>query len=172
MIPSEEDLVDALTKAVRASVAELFLDNPGQTFYYITLTTPGEAFGPALSAWSQEALAERSSPDDVRYSYPDSPFSIVGEEYLAPVRRLFAARPEVFDLVGDASDAEFDLRLRVMETALRTLDSEGLFGAGEARSNVLVLAEVVPGDAGNAARARRLNPPGPALEAWLAYWGG
>ncbi|SDP08754.1 DUF4303 domain-containing protein [Lentzea jiangxiensis] len=54
-----------------------------------------------------------------------------------------------------------------METALRRLDGEGLFGVGEARAGVLVLVEVVPGGEENAPAARRLNPPGPALDAWL-----
>ncbi|MFJ8912648.1 DUF4303 domain-containing protein [Amycolatopsis sp. NPDC102389] len=170
MIPAEADLADALTTAARAAVTDLFRDNPGHTFYYVTLTTPSEAFGPALSAWSRETLAQRADADAVRYSYADSPFSIVGEEYLKPVRELFAARPEVFDLDDEASDAEFDLRLRAMETALRRLSDEGLFGVGEARADVLVLVEVVPDDEDNVARARRLNPPGPALDAWLACW--
>ncbi|WP_236808845.1 DUF4303 domain-containing protein [Amycolatopsis albispora] len=169
MIPTEADLADALTTAVRAAVTDLFRDNPGHTFYYVTLTTPGEAFGPALSAWSHEALAQRPDAGEVRYSYADSPFSIWGEEHLKPVRDLFAARPEVFDIADeDASEAEFELRLRAMETALRRLSDEGLFGVGDARAGVLVLVEVVPGDEENAARARRLNPPGPALDAWLA----
>lgn len=172
VIPTEAELADALTRATRAAVADLFRENPGHTFYYVTLTTPGEAFGPALSAWSHEALAQRADAADVRYSYADSPFSIVGEKHLKPVREMFAARPEVFDIADDdASDAEFDLRLRAIETALRRLADEGLFGAGDARENVLVLAEVVPDDEENVARARRLNPPGPALDAWLAYWG-
>ncbi|MET9229011.1 DUF4303 domain-containing protein [Lentzea sp. NPDC003310] len=168
MIPSEADLADALTAAVRAAVTDLFASNPGHTFYFVTLTTPGEAFGPALSAWSHEALAGRTDADDVRYSYADSPFSIVGEEHLAPVRALFAARPQVFDLEDDEAEAEYDLRLRAMETALRRLSDEGLFGVGEARARVLVLVEVVPGDEENVPCARRLNPPGPALDAWLA----
>ncbi|MFC3451629.1 DUF4303 domain-containing protein [Amycolatopsis speibonae] len=171
MIPTEADLADALTTAARAAVTNLFRDNPGHTFYYVTLTTPGEAFGPALSAWSHEALAQRTDADEVRYSYADSPFSILGEQHLKPARALFAARPEVFDIADDdASDAEFDLRLRAMETALRRLSDEGLFGVGEARTGALALVEVVPDDEENIARARRLNPPGPALDAWLAYW--
>ncbi|MFD5095987.1 DUF4303 domain-containing protein [Amycolatopsis thailandensis] len=169
MIPTEADLADALTTAARAAVTDLFRDNPGHTFCYVTLTTPGEAFGPALSAWSHEALAQRTDADEVRYSYADSPFSILGEQHLKPVRDLFATRPEVFDLVDDdEADAEFDLRLRAMETALRRLADEGLFGVGEARAGVLILVEVVPDDEENIARARRLNPPGPALEAWLS----
>lgn len=171
MTPTEADLADALTAATRAAVTNLFRDNPGHAFYYVTLTTPGEAFGPALSAWSHEALAQRADADEVRYSYADSPFSILGEEHLKPVRDLFAARPAVFDLDDEASDAEFDLRLRAMETALRRLSDEGLFGAGEARAEILILAEVVPEDEDNVARARRLNPPGSALDAWLTYWG-
>ncbi|MER6667735.1 DUF4303 domain-containing protein [Amycolatopsis japonica] len=95
----------------------------------------------------------------------------MGEEHLKPVRDLFAARPDVFELDDEASEAEFDLRLRAMETALQRLADEGLFGVGEARAETLILAEVVPEDEDNVARARRLNPPGPALDAWLAYWG-
>ncbi|MFD6065809.1 MULTISPECIES: DUF4303 domain-containing protein [Amycolatopsis] len=171
VVPSEAELADALTTATRAAVTDLFRDNPSHTFYYVTLTTPGEAFGPALSAWSHEALAQRADAAEIRYSYADSPFSIVCEEHLKPVRDLFAGRPEVFDIADDdASEAEFELRLRVMETALRRLADEGLFGVGEARANVLVLAEVVPDDEENVARARRLNPPGAALDAWLTYW--
>ncbi|MFK0245975.1 DUF4303 domain-containing protein [Amycolatopsis azurea] len=104
----------------------MWFDDPGHTFYYVTLTTPGEAFGPALSAWSHEALALRTDADEVRYSYADSPFSILGEQHLKPVRDLFAARPEVFDIADD--------------------------------------------DASEVDRARRLNPPGPALDAWLDHW--
>ncbi|GAA4216737.1 DUF4303 domain-containing protein [Actinocatenispora rupis] len=173
MIPTEADLAAALADATRAALTELYRDNPGHRFYYVTLTTPGEAYGPALSAWSYEALAGRPDADAVRFSYADSPFSIVGEHHLAPVRELFAARPEVFDLADDAeSGAEYELRLRAIEAALRQLDAEGLFGTGTDRAEVLVLAEVVPGDEENADRARRLNPPGPALDAWLAWTEG
>nr|WP_191252078.1 hypothetical protein [Amycolatopsis oliviviridis] len=35
---------------------------------------------------------------------------------------------------------------------------------------MVVLVEVVPDDEKNADRARRLNPPGPALDVWLAGW--
>lgn len=168
MIPTEAVLVDALTAAVRAAISDLYRDHPGHTFYFFTLTTPGEAFGPALSAWSHEALACRPDAEAVRYSYADSPFSIIGEEYLAPVRELFAARPQVYDIVDDVvAEAEYELRLRAMETALRVLDAEGLFGSGDARANVLVLVEVVPPDDEDVERARRLNPPGPALNDWL-----
>lgn len=170
-MPSEADLADALTDAVRAAVADLRRDSPGHTFYFFTLTTPGEAFGPALSAWSHEALASRPDADTVRYSYADSPFSIVGEEHLAPVRELFDRRPQIYDIDDeDASEAEFALRLRAMETALRRLDGEGVFGVEEARSEVLILVEVVPGDEENVDCARRLNRPGPALDAWLSVF--
>ncbi|MEU3766347.1 DUF4303 domain-containing protein [Amycolatopsis keratiniphila] len=95
----------------------------------------------------------------------------MGENHLKPVRDLFAARPAVYGLDDEASEAEFDLRLRAMETALHRLADEGLFGVGVARGEILILAEVVPEDEDNVARARRLNPSGPALDAWLAYWG-
>ncbi|HEY3505420.1 MAG TPA: DUF4303 domain-containing protein [Actinocatenispora sp.] len=164
---SETDLADALADATRAAVTDLYRDNPGHTFYYVALATPGEAFGPALSAWSREALVGPPDADDVRYPYADSPFSIVGEDHLTPVRDLFAARAQIHGIPDD--DAEYALRMRAIETALHRLDAEGLYGSGEARTHVLVLADVVPGDPENPDRARRLNPPGPALDAWLAW---
>ncbi|MFC7329925.1 DUF4303 domain-containing protein [Marinactinospora rubrisoli] len=171
-VPTEADLAHAVYRAARAAVADLFREYPGHTFYYCVLVTPGEAYGPALSAWSTEALAEAAhrtgaDPDALRWSYADSPFCCYGERYLAPVRELFDARPQVFELPEEDGDSEYELRLRAMETAVARLDRDGLFGSGAQRAAVLVNVEVVPGDSGNTARATRLNPPA-ALSRWLA----
>lgn len=40
------------------------------------------------------------------------------------VSDLFQARPQVFDLPVGEDEAEYDLRLRVMESALAQVDSE------------------------------------------------
>ncbi|MET9278938.1 DUF4303 domain-containing protein [Streptomyces anthocyanicus] len=95
-------------------------------------------YGPALSAWSAEALAAESerqgcAPLDLKWSYADSPFCCYGEAHLEPVRPLFEARGDLFDLPDDAADAEFELRPRAMETAVARLDAEGVFGTGADR---------------------------------------
>ncbi|MER6324598.1 MULTISPECIES: DUF4303 domain-containing protein [Streptomyces] len=171
MPPTESELADAVHRATRAALLGLFRDHPGHRFYYVTLVTSGEAYGPALSAWSHEALAAESeqqgcAPLDLKWSYADSPFCCYGEEHLAPVRPLFEARGDLFDLPDDEADAEFELRLRAMETAVARLDAEGLFGRGDDRDAVVVTVEV-PSEPGNEERAQRLNPPA-ALADWQA----
>ncbi|MFB6555283.1 DUF4303 domain-containing protein [Streptomyces sp. NPDC056405] len=171
MPPTETDLADAVHRAARAALLDLFREHPDHRFYYCTLVTPGEAYGPALSAWSVQALAEESArqgcaPLDIKWSYADSPFCCYGERHLEPVRPLFEARGELFDLPDEEWEAEFDLRLRAMETAMARLDAEGLFGTGTDRHSVVVTVEV-PSETGNDERALRLNPP-EALTDWLA----
>ncbi|MEU3624267.1 hypothetical protein BS329_35150 [Amycolatopsis coloradensis] len=92
-----------------------------------------------MSAWSHETLAQRPDADEVRYSCADSPFSILGEQYLKSARELFAARSAVFDIAeDDASDAEFDLRPRAMETVsarLAQMSGRSPLPCGEIRSD-------------------------------------
>ncbi|MGY1429159.1 DUF4303 domain-containing protein [Streptomyces sp. WAC06273] len=171
MIPTESQLTDAVHRAARAAFLDLFREHPGHRFYYCVLVTPGEAYGPALSAWSEQALAQEAArqgcaPTDIKWSYADSPFCCYGERHLEPVRPLFAARGELFEMPDDEADAEFDLRLRAMETAMARLDAEGVFGTGAARHAVVVNVEV-PSEGGDEERALRLNPP-EALTEWLA----
>ncbi len=170
VIPTETDLADAVHRAARAAFLDLFREHPGHRFYYCVLVTSGEAYGPALSAWSEQALAEEAArqgcaPSAIKWSYADSPFCCHGERHLEPVRPLFDARGELFDLPDDEVDAEFELRLRAMETAMARLDAEGLFGTGTDRHSVLINVEV-PSEAGDEERALRLNPP-EALTDWL-----
>jgi hypothetical protein len=175
MPPTESELADAVYRAARAAFLDLFRDHPGHRFYYCTLVSTGEAYGPALSAWSVQALAAESArqgcePLDIKWSYADSPFCCYGEQHLEPVRPLFEARGEIFDLPDDEGDAEFDLRLRAMETAMARLDAEGVFGRGADRHSVVVTVEV-PSEPGNDERTRRLNPPR-ALTDWLVEAAG
>ncbi|MEU5141248.1 DUF4303 domain-containing protein [Streptomyces sp. NPDC021139] len=174
MHPTESELADAVHRAARAALLDLFREHPGHRFYYCTLVTSGEAYGPALSAWSHEALAEESArqgcaPGDLKWSYADSPFCCYGEQHLEAVRPFFEARGELFDLPDDEADAEFELRLRAMETAMARLDAEGLFGTGADRHCVVVTVEV-PSEEGDEERTRRLNPP-QALADWAVETG-
>ncbi|CAL9668131.1 DUF4303 domain-containing protein [Streptomyces sp. enrichment culture] len=174
MQPTESELADAVHRAARAALLDLFRAHPGHRFYYCTLVTSGEGYGPALSAWSVEALAAESerqgcAPLDIKWSYADSPFCCYGEEHLEPVRPLFEARGDLFDLPDDEADTEFELRLRAMETAVARLDAEGVFGTGADRHRVVVTVEV-PSEEGDEERTRRLNPP-EALTDWARETG-
>jgi hypothetical protein len=171
MVPTEFDLADAVYRATRAAVSDLFREHPDHHFYYCSLVTTGEAYGPALSAWSTEALAAAASASDfdaemLKWSYADSPFCCYGEQHLQPIRALFDARPQVFDVSDDDADVEYELRLRAMESAMARLDDEGLFGSGDQRLGIVINVEVMPPDTTNTERALRLNPPA-ALTAWL-----
>ncbi|MFE2873260.1 DUF4303 domain-containing protein [Embleya sp. NPDC059259] len=172
MIPTEADLTEAVYRAAGAAVSDLFREYPEHDFYYCALVTPGEAFGPSLSAWSTQALAAAAggSPaeaDLLRWSYADSPFCTYGERHLAPIRGLFDARPQVYELPDDEAEAEFELRLGAMVAAMARLDAEGLFGDGGRRLSIVAVVEVPGDEAENAARALALNPPA-AAAAYLA----
>ncbi|MFE7437324.1 DUF4303 domain-containing protein [Streptomyces tendae] len=86
------------------------------------------------------------------------------------VRPLFAARGDLVDLPDDEADADFELRLCAMETAVARPDAEGLFGTGADRHSVVVTVEV-PSEEGDEERTPRLNPPEP-LANWAPERGG
>ncbi|MCZ7681911.1 MAG: DUF4303 domain-containing protein [Sandaracinaceae bacterium] len=56
MVPTVDELADAIRRAARAAFAQLFAERAGERFYYCTLVTTGEALPPVPSAWSHEAL--------------------------------------------------------------------------------------------------------------------
>ncbi len=177
--PTKTELARAIEAAARKAIDELFAQYPDHRFYYLSLLTTGEVHPPVLVAWSEEALedAVRDEVDqeDARYwlkwSYADSPFFCFGEAHFEEVKELFEKRPDASlqddeDYSGSASEAEHNLRLDAMESAIRTLDRRGLFGAGENRSSIVVNVEVMPPDCTNTERAMRLNPP-EAIREWL-----
>ena len=158
-------LADAITNAARNAVAELFRERPNDTFYYISLITTGEGHSPCLTAWSWEKLAETVQAEggndqltaDLKWSYADSPFYCFGESYFNVVKQLINSAPD---------GCELNLLLKGMESAMATLDAEGLFGIGTKRFGIVINAEVMPPDHSNVERAKRLNPP-EALGDWL-----
>ena len=174
MIPTEQQLTDAIEVATRKAVVSLFREHP-EKFYYLSLITSGEGHSPFLAAWSFEALDEavRRHPDgdevrrDLKWSFADSPYLLYGENEFERVNRLFSRRPELNStLAADDWFAEYSLRIRAMELAMKRLDLEGLFGVGDARLEIVVNVEVMPPDHTNVERALRLNPP-LALTDWL-----
>lgn len=163
-IPTEDELVDAIADAARAAISDLFQAHSGETFYYCSLITTGEGHPPELSAWSREALAQAAlnEPDaeaELKWSYADSPYCGHGQPHLDRLNEVFDARPA-------PDPAEVDVRLGAMERAMSRLDTEGLFGTGPARDQLVINVEVMPPDYTNVRRAKRLNPAAALLE-WL-----
>lgn len=172
-LPSEHDLAEAILAATKLAISKLF-NLHAEHFYYLSLITTGEAHAPFISAWSLEALSKAVAKHDasserlLKWSYSDSPYMCFGEEYFGEVNRLFSLRPEMSALMSDAKqEAEYELRLRAMEWAMKRLDEAHLFGSGAKRAKLIINVEVMPPDLTNAERARRLNPP-EAIVQWLA----
>lgn len=169
----DPDLVSAIKQATKAALTDLF--DTGENFYYVSLVTSGEGHCPILTAWSEQALekilTEKNIDQDERiyfkWSYADSPYCAYGEQYFEPVKKILSNRQSMNSKMTNSDwNDEFMCRINSMELALKQLDSEGFFGAGINRSKLVVNAEVMPPDAGNTMRAKRLNPP-EALDDWL-----
>lgn len=169
-----ESLVTLIANATRESYLALRIQHPG-TYYYFGLITTGEGSAPIVSAWTYEALEVKAAayPEEVglkselKWSYADSPYCCFGEVYFGAVKRAFEQRPR-FSVHMSESEwlNELNARLDAMESAMLLLNNEGLFGIGEERESMVVLVEVMPPDASNTDRAKRLNPPR-ALSRWL-----
>lgn len=150
-------LTAEIVRGTRLAVQQLHAEHRGPFCVY-ALVTSGEALRPYLVV----------TPDDeTRWDLPDSPFAVFGDEHLAGLEAHFTERGEIFDLPAQDARAEYDLRLASMEAALRVLDADGLFGFGADRHQTLLLVTTMPPDETAAAFARRLNPVGPLLTAWL-----
>lgn len=160
MIPTPApipELVDAVAKATEEAIRELHRDHT-EDFCVYALVTSGEGYRPYLAA---------TVHGPSRWDLAEGPYDIVGDEVMARAEPAFSARGELHEMSDTDADTEFWLRLTSMEEALRRLDDGGLFGREEARSRVLLLVATMPPDESDASFARRLNPPGPLLDAWL-----
>ena len=156
-VQGDPALTAAISVATRRAVEQVRAEHPGP-FCAFALVTTGEALRPYLTV-------TLDGPE--RWDLADSPLAIVGDEHLAAVEPLYAERGDVADRTPEAAEREYGLRLASMEAALRLLDDDGLFGTGQARERVLLLVATMPPDESDAGFARRLNPPGPLLTAWL-----
>lgn len=157
LLPGDVALASAIARATRRAVEQLHAAHPGPFCVY-ALATTGEALRPYLIV----------TPDDeTRWDLPDSPFAVYGDGHLAGLEELFTERGDLFGMTPADADAEYSTRLASMESALRSLDDDGLFGTGDARRQVLLLVTTMPPDASDAAVARRLNQPGRLMTAWL-----
>lgn len=170
---SEQELTLRTCQAAKTAFQELFQVYPG-TYYYCSMFTDGLANGPAITAWSYEALEKCASEQNdpvqakewLKWSYGDSPFFCYRDDLFEPIRKAIQKRPGP-DKEGWLE--EYQLRMRIMENAMKCLDEYGVFGVGLARSQLVVAVEVVPPDSSNTERVKRLNPPD-AVAIWLAEY--
>ncbi|WP_198590179.1 DUF4303 domain-containing protein [Paracoccus zhejiangensis] len=170
-----QDLANQIATAARTAFSRLFEEHP-EDFYYCTLITTGEGLPPAPSAWSWQALdrtsAAQPNPEKakplLKWSYSESPYWLFGDEAFEPVRRRFAELVDPHSLPTEGAFVEeIDRRVAAMESAMKMLDDEGLFGTGARRAGMVVLVEMMPPDVRNTERALCLNRPGPVLDTWL-----
>lgn len=173
MHPSLEEIKEAAKIAVKTVFSSLKNHHP-ETFYYVVLTTSGEASPPSFSAWSHEALAAEAAKrlgedvKNIKWSYGESPYFCYLEDEFDEIARLFGLRPPMITSMSEEKwYEEYEFRLKALEFAMAELDHDGLFGAGEQRKQIVINVEVMPPDWTNTARAMRLNPPESLVE-WLA----
>ena len=164
-------LVHELAEAAKKAFLKLFEN--GERYYYCALTTPGEAFCPAPVAWSWEALEREAHKHPhygeheeakkvLKWSYGESPYFCFGwDEYFTTIRELFDRLPHIGDFIRNGNleewEKQHDFRMKIMELALKQIDSEGIFALNQPRSEVYVNVEVMPPDYTNTERALRLN---------------
>jgi len=151
------ELARAIADATRAALSEL----PGSVaddLCAVALVTTGDGLRPYLTV---------TVDVDERWDLAASEFALIGDEHFEALRDVWDARGDLYELDDEALDVEFAVRLATLEEALRLLDIEGVFGAGEARQQVLLLVATMPPDPSDAAYARRLNPDGPRFRDWL-----
>ena len=155
----QANLTHEIYNAVKMILMDLFTNK--EHYYYITLTTDGGANTPCISAWLYVAL-HRSSNDEeeqkeIKWSYADSPYCCWKQDDFEKVKALLLSRKNIWTLDSKAFEAEYNLRFEAMETAMGSLDKEGIFNINQKREQVVVLVEVMPPDYTNTERAYRMN---------------
>ncbi|MEZ4222520.1 MAG: DUF4303 domain-containing protein [Polyangiaceae bacterium] len=159
-------LVELTAAVTRDAITDLFRAHASEHFYYVSLVCSWAP--PFLSAWSVEALARAAQaqscdPLMLKWSYADSPYCAYRQDLFDGLREHFESHCS--SLHAEAND-RVELAVRVAELVMARLDSEGLFGKGVARNQIVVGAEVMPPDWTNTERLQRLNPDA-ALYDWL-----
>lgn len=151
------ELVDAVVDAAREAVLHLRAEHP-EDFCIYALVTSGEAHRPYLAATVR---------GDAQWDLAEEPYAIVADDILARTEGAFERRGQLHEMSDPSAEMEYARRLASLEEALRRLDHEGVFGTDDERGLVLLLVATMPPDESDAGFGRRLNPPGPLLDAWL-----
>lgn len=151
-------VVDVVAAATDEAIRRLRSEHPVD-FCVFALVTSGEAYRPYLTA---------TVHGESRWDLADSPYVLFADEVMARTEAAFNARGQLSDMDPSQAEEEYWRRLASMEAALRRLDEAGLFGTDAERAHALLLVATMPPDESDAGFARRLNPDGPLLDAWLA----
>jgi hypothetical protein len=171
MPDQSQRLVDAMRADARAAWDYLRAKYPSESFYAFGFHTSdiGSYFG--LFASGEEGLTQAAAQygvgtedsrlekkrADLRWSIDDSPYckEIAGLNQRTEAELARRPDPDTLDNVPLAR--EIRARMNAAVAALKSLDSEGLFGVGEARCKITIFIErehdLVP------EYARKLNPP-------------
>ena len=165
----DRKFVEEIKKSTLLTKNQLF--QKSEKFYYPSLTIDENGLTPVFSAWSWEALKqvsiETTSPIEwIKWSYSDSPYFNFNETNFSNVKIAFENRGNIYTFQPHQWPDELSVRINSMECALHELDLDGVFGTEKVRDSIVINAEIVPPDAANTSRARRLNPPA-ALKDWL-----
>lgn len=162
----KNDIIKPLLEATEKSFRLLFKEH-NEHFYYCTLVMI-EVGTPCISALSYETLEKLASASEdydneypqLKWSYADSPYCGFGfDEYFGDVEKIFEQcfNGKIRDDI-EAFENEYLRWIASMEEVMKILDSRGLFGMGKERSRLFINAEIMPPEASNFDRAKRLNP--------------
>ncbi len=141
-------LTGKIFEALRLTMRDLRVRYPTDTFYYFGLITSGELLRPCFSACSVEGMSELGPLE--KWSLPDSPHVLFGDEHFGDVEREFLKRD-----AHTYEDEESCARLTAMIRAIWRADQAGFFGGDP--ETYLINVEIQQPDASNRERILLLN---------------
>jgi WD40 repeat protein len=169
---SHARLVEAMRVDARAAWDYLRTKYPSERFYAFGFHTTDIASYFSPFACGEEGLAKVAADyaprgdesrlerkrADLRWSIPDSPYGKEMDGIATHIEAELARRPDPDTLDEIPLAREIRARTNAAVAALKSLDSEGLFGVLEARSKITIFIE----RDGDFVRewAKKLNPPG------------
>jgi hypothetical protein len=162
-------MTEAWRDSLGQALAHLWRSHDRLDFYYFVLATTDGLDFPCASTWSETSLLVQSArfghrPDEIRFSYADSPFLDFAAPFTAALREQWEIDVERGRTADDAThDLLAERRLRSLVGAMRELRSDGTVHSG-------MVINVELGEESDRERARLLNPPSPTLEEYLRIW--
>lgn len=144
-----EQLMEALIAAARAAFLSLKETTKEHFYFYVFV------FDEDKSWWKWDSA--------------DSPYAVYGyDEFFCEVGVLLEQRASKLSH-DELYETEWEVRIDLMEEAMKRLDASGLFGTGKERECVVINVEQAPpdGDGAEYDRALRLNPPSALLSEYL-----
>ncbi len=153
--PAPNKLKQAIIEAARATYVGLRNAHPNETFYSFALYINDDANDITASANTEEGLLRRAKEYEkkqkkgikrhasiLRWNPEDWSYHSAGDDQFEEAQKLLGTLPHIDDLDEDDFANEFDSRLALFIEALRTLDTEGLFGRGKERQKMTLLVAV------------------------------